>query len=72
MVCTVNFWHVFLMYLDVQMQMCCLMFLVLVYTQFIVLLRPDAEPCWGQNWSHLNKHFHKSVLVVTRFLDICL
>jgi len=33
---------------------------------------PDDGPCWGRNWSKLNNHNHKNVLVVAGdLLDLC-
>ena len=61
---TLHSWHVFIMYLDVQGEICCLMlFNVYIYSIF-VLLWPDDRPCWGRNWSQLNKHIHKSVYIL--------
>jgi len=43
-----------------------------LYTQFLVLMWPDAGPSWRRNWSQLNKYIHKRVLVVIgAFLDLC-
>ena len=61
---TLHSWYVFIMYLDVQGEICCLMlFNVYIYSIF-VLLWPDDRPCWGRNWSQLNKHIHKSVYIL--------
>jgi hypothetical protein len=66
-ICTVvilQYWHKILMYFDVQLEICSLMALVSICTQFLVLLWPDGGTNCGRNWSPFNKHFHKSVLVV--------
>jgi hypothetical protein len=46
----------------VQGEIACLMMLCLYIYYFLVLLWLDDVPCWGRNWSPLNKHIHKSVL----------
>ena len=39
-------------------------FLVSICVHFVVLLWPDDGPSWGRNWSPLNKHIHRSSLVM--------
>ena len=43
-VSTLHSWHVFLLYFDVQVQICCLMIFVSIFTNFLVLLWVDDGP----------------------------
>jgi len=52
------------MYLDVKVEICCIIVLVSICIHFLELLRPDNGPSLGRNWSTFNKHIHKIVLIV--------
>ena len=59
-------------YLDVQMDISCLMILFSIFTQFFVILGPDSGQVGVETGRRFNKHIHKSVLVVIGdFLDLC-
>jgi hypothetical protein len=62
-VLTLHSWHVFLMYLVVQV-VCCLIIYVSIFTHFLVLLWLNDWPSWSRNWLPLNKHTQKNLLVV--------
>jgi hypothetical protein len=68
---TLHSWRVLLMYLYVQGEISCLMIFFCIY-YFLVLLWLDDVPCWGRNWSQLDKHILKSVLdVIGDYLEHC-
>jgi len=63
----------FLMYLDVKAQICCLMVLVSTCKQFFKSYGWMMGQVWGRNWSAFNKRIHNILLVVIGdFLDCCI
>jgi hypothetical protein len=69
---TLHSWRVLLMYLYVQGEIACLMIFCFYIYYFLVLLWFNDDPCWGRNWSLLNKRIHKSVLdVIGDYLELC-
>ena len=65
---TLHYWHVFLISLEVQREICCLMvFRFYIYIHFLVLLWPDYCPSWGSNGCGLIHILNKFVGCVWRF-----
>jgi len=60
----------FLMYLDMKVQICRLMILASTCIQYFKSYGWMMGQVWGRNWSAFNKRIHKILLVVTgAFLD---